>query len=39
MDDNVRGEYSSDKQLRFKTAMLRSNLVITVIHIYLLKEI
>ena len=26
MDDNVRGEYSSDKQLRFKTAMLRSNL-------------
>ena len=26
MDDNVRGEYSSHKQLRFKTAMLRSNL-------------
>ena len=24
--DNVRGEYSSDKQVRFKTTMLRSSL-------------
>ena len=26
IDDNVRGEYSSDKQIKFKTAMLRSSL-------------
>ena len=26
IDDDVRGEYSPDKQIRFKTAMLRSSL-------------
>ena len=39
IDDDVRDEYSPDKQIRFKTAMLRLVHVITVMHVYLLKEI
>ena len=35
INDDVRGIYSPNKQIRFKTTMLRS----TVMHIYLLKEI
>ena len=35
---NIRGVYSPNKQIRFKTAMLGSSLVIKVMHIYLLKE-
>ena len=39
IDDNVRGEYSSDKQIKVKTTMLRSSYVITMMRIYLLQEI
>ena len=39
INDNITGAYCSNKQIRFKTAMLRSICVIRVIHIYLLKEI
>ena len=37
INDDIRGAYSSNKQIRFKTAMLVY--VITVMCIYLLKEI
>ena len=39
INDEVRGTYSPNKQIKFKTSMLRSSYVITVMHIYLLKEI
>ena len=39
INDNIRGAYSPNKQIRFKTAMLRGLVyVIIVMHIYLLKE-
>ena len=40
VNDEARGEYSSDKLIRFKIAMLRSSnaVMITVMHIYFLKE-
>ena len=39
INDEARGTYSN-KQIKFKTSMLRSSLcVITVMHIYLLKKI
>ena len=39
ISDGIRGAYSPNKQIRFKTAMRRSSYAITVMHIYLLKEI
>ena len=39
INDEVRGTYSPNKQIKFKTSVLRSSYVITVMHIYLLKEI
>ena len=39
INDESRGEYSSDKLIRFKTAMLRSSLCDYSMYIYLLKEI
>ena len=39
INDDVRGVYSPNKQIRFKTAMLGSSYVIIVMLIYLLKEI
>ena len=39
INDDIRGAYSPDKLIRFKTTMLRSSYVITVMRIYLLKEI
>ena len=39
INDEARGTYSPDKQIKFKTEMLRSIYVIIVMHIYLLKEI
>ena len=39
INDEARGTYSPNKQIKFKTSMLRSSYVITVMHIYLLKEI
>ena len=39
INDDVRGVYCPNKQIRFKTSMLRSVYVIIVMHIYLLKEI
>ena len=39
INDDIRGVYSPNKKIRFKAAMLSSSYVITVIHIYLLKEI
>ena len=42
INDEARGEYSPNRQIRFKTAISRSSLcdyMITVMHIYLLKEI
>ena len=35
INDDIRGEYSSDKQIRFKTAMLSLVYVIMQIHAYL----
>ena len=39
INDDIRAVYSPNKQIRFKTAMLRPAYVIIVMHIYLLKEI
>ena len=39
INDDVRGVYSPNKQIRFKTSMQDHVYVITVMHIYLLKEI
>ena len=40
INDDIRGAYSPNKQIRFKTPMLRSSLHdYSVIHLYLLKEI
>ena len=39
INDDVRGVYSLNKQIRFKTAMLRSSLCDYSNTIYLLKEI
>ena len=39
INDEARGTYSPNKQIKFKTSMLRSSYVIIVMHIYLLKEI
>ena len=39
INDDIKGEYSPNKQVRFKTAMLRSSLCVTVMHIYLIKEL
>ena len=39
INDEVRGTYCPNKQIKFKTSMLRSSYVIIVMHIYLLKEI
>ena len=39
INDDIRGSCSPNKQIRFKTAMLRLVYAITVMHIYLLKEI
>ena len=39
INDDVRGVYCPNKQIRFKASMLRSVYVIIVMHIYLLKEI
>ena len=42
INDDIRGAYSPNKQIRFKTAILRSSLCDysdAVMHIYLLKEI
>ena len=39
INDDVRSVYSPNKQIRFKTAKLRSSYVITMMHIYLLKKI
>ena len=36
INDDIRGEYSPNKQIRFKTDLVY---VITAMHIYLLKEI
>ena len=39
INDEARDTYSLNKQIKFKTSMLRSSYVIIVMHIYLLKEI
>ena len=39
INDDTKSAYSPNKQIRFKTIMLRSSYGITVMHIYLLKEI
>ena len=39
INDEARGTYYPDKQIKFKTEMLRSIYVIIVMHTYLLKEI
>ena len=40
INDDTGGAYSSDKQIRFKTAIVQGLVyVTTVMHIYLLKEI
>ena len=39
INDDIRGAYSPNKQIRSKTAILRFSFVITVMHTYLLKEI
>ena len=39
INDDIRGVYSPNKQIRFKTSMLRSSLCDYSDHIYLLKEI
>ena len=39
INDDVRGVYSANKQIRFKRSMLRSSLCDYSMHIYLLKEI
>ena len=38
INDESRGMYNEDNQIRFKTSMLKSNYVIVAMHIYLLKE-
>ena len=37
--DNAKDKYKPSKQIRFKTSMLRSDYVILVTHILLLKEL
>ena len=39
INDESRGTYNKDNQIRFNTSMLRSSLCDIVIHIYLLKEL
>ena len=39
INDDVGVVYSPNKQIRFKTSMLRSSLLIKVMHMYVLKEI
>ena len=39
INDNIRGAYSPNKEIRFKTPMLRSSLCDLVMHIYFLREI
>ena len=39
IDDDIRGAYSPNKQIRFKTSMLSLVYVIIVMHIYMLKGI
>ena len=39
INDDVSGVYSPNKQIRFKTSMLRSSLCDYSDHMYLLKEI
>ena len=39
INDEARGTYSPNKQIKFKTSMLRSSYVIIVMNIYLVKEI
>ena len=39
INDESRGTYSVNRQINFKTSMLRSVNVITVTYIYLLREI
>ena len=39
INDDTKSAYFPNKQIRFKTIMLRSSYGITVMHIYLLKEI
>ena len=39
INDESRGTYSANSDIRFKTLMIRSNYVIIVMHIYMLKEL
>ena len=39
INDESRGTYIVNKQIKFKTPMLRSSYMIMLMHIYLLKEI
>ena len=39
INDEAKGTYSPNRQIKFKASMLRSVYVIIMMHIYLLKEI